>query len=217
MVRRLAVNISTLVFALAPLGVFAAPPVGQNVEGVITNVDLHGTPRHITVQTADGQQTDVRIHVATTKISFTDPRDSGFSPELSNLRPGERVRAQYNGDQPTARIEVLQIPENVRSAGLVMKGSAGADTRSAAEGAAPAASNKLMVRLIETNHANRGEVRADVAGTARTFRVDNPKVLASFREGDLVVLTVDDPNAAQPVIQDVRPSTDAGVVDRNRK
>jgi hypothetical protein len=210
MMRRLAVRISSLLVAVAPLTVLAAPNVGQNVEGVVTKVDLHGEPRHILVRMPDGQEAQIRIHVSSTKIAFTDPRDAGFSPEFSNLKEGERVRAQYNGDQPTTRIEVLSIPEAVRSA-LVQRNAPNADARTAQQGdTAPAATGKkLMVRLLETDRADRGRIRADVAGKPRDFRLDSPKVLATFREGDLVVVTVDDPNSAVPVIQDMRPSTEA--------
>jgi hypothetical protein len=211
MMRQLAVKISTVGVALLPWTAFAAtPPVGQNVEGLITKVDLHGEPRHITVQTADGQQTDVRIHVSTTKITFTDPRDGAISPELSNLKAGERVRAQYNGDQPSTRIEVLSVPEAERTA-MIQRNSPNADPRLAQQGAAApaAAGNRLMVRLLDTDNAKRGAVRADVAGKPRNFQLENPKVLASFREGDLVVVTVDNPNAAVPIIKEMQPSSAA--------
>jgi hypothetical protein len=209
MMRTIAVRISALAIALWPLAAVAATPaVGQNVQGVITNVDLHGEPRHITVQTPDGQQTDVVVHVSTTKLSF---QDANVSPELSNLKAGEQVRAQYNGDQPSTRIDVLSVPAN-QQASLILRNTANADPRVAQQGAgapAAAANNRLMVRLLKTNNASKGTVRADVAGRPRDFRLDNPKVLASFREGDLVVVTVDNPNAAVPTIEDMQPSSAA--------
>jgi hypothetical protein len=208
MMRTLVVRISALAIALSPLGAAAAtPPVGQNVVGVITNVDLHGDPRHITVQTSDGQQTDVIVHVSATKLSFAD---ANVSPELSNLKAGEQVRAQYNGDQPSTRIDVLSVPANLQAT-LIQRNAANADQRVAQQGAgaATAANNRLMVRLLKTNNASRGSVRADVAGKPRDFRLENPKVLASFREGDLVVVTVDDPNATVPTIKDMQPSSAA--------
>jgi hypothetical protein len=214
MMRRWTVRISALVMALAPLAVVAAPAVGQNVEGTITKVDLRGEPRHILVRTSDGQEVQVRVHVSPTKIIFTDPRDANVSPELTNLKEGEQVRAQYNGDQPSSRIEVLSVPAAVRTA-LIQRNDPNADQRTAHEGEAAAreaaASKQLMVRILKTDQANRGRIRADVAGKPRDFRLDDTKVLASFREGDLVVVTVDDPNSSVPVIKDMRPSSDAGV------
>jgi hypothetical protein len=211
MMRPLAVRISTLAVALWPLTALAAnPPVGKTYDGVITNLDLHGEPRHITVQGANGQKVDIPVHVSTTKITFTDARDATISPELSNLKPGLQVRALYNGDQPTSSIEVTHVPEPVRSA-LIQRTDPNADPRVAQQGAAPAAAtnNRLMVRLLDTDNASRGAVRADVAGKPRNFQLENPKVLASFREGDLVVVTVDDPNAAVPIIKDMQPSSAA--------
>jgi hypothetical protein len=214
MMRQLAVKIATIAVAIAPIAAFAAPPVGQNVEGVITKVDLQGEPRHILVRTSDGQEVQVVVHVSPTKISFTNPQDANLSPELTNLKEGEQIRAQYNGDQPSGRIEVLSIPAGVRSA-LIQRNDTSADQRTAhqGEGTAPAA-NKLMVRILKTNDVKNGRIRADVAGKPRDFRLTDSKVLASYREGDLVVVTVDDPNLAVPTIQDIRPSTDAGVIDR---
>ena len=210
MMRSVAVRISTLAVALWPLTALAADPaVGKNFDGVITNLDLHGEPRHITVQGSNGQKVDIPVHVSTTKITFADPGDATISPELSNLKPGLQVRALYNGTQPTSSIEVTHVPANVRSA-LIQRNDPNADPR-VAQGAAPAAAanNRLMVRLLDTNNATRGSVRADVAGKPRNFQLENPKVLASFRQGDLVVVTVDDPNAAVPIIKDMQPSSAA--------
>ena len=82
--------VRTSAFALSVLAMaswaVSAPAVGQTVEGVITNVDLVGEPRHITIRQADGQSVDVRVHVSTSRISFLDARDAGASPELSNLK-----------------------------------------------------------------------------------------------------------------------------------
>jgi hypothetical protein len=212
MMRQLVVRIASIAVACAPLAAFAAPPVGQNVEGVITKVDLHGEPRNVVVRTADGQEVQVVVHVSPTKISFTNPQDSNLSPELTNLKEGEQVRAQYNGDQPSNRIEVLSIPAGVRSA-LVQRNDSSADQRTAHQGEGAANANQLMVRILKTNDARKGRIRADVAGRPRDFRLADTKVLASYREGDLVVVTVDNPNLAVPTIQDIRPSTDAGVID----
>jgi len=192
------------ILALLPLLAVAAPTVGQNVEGVITNVDLHGEPRHITIQQADGQSVDVIVHVGNTHISFQDAKDANVSPELSNLKAGMRVRAQYAGDQPTSQIDVLS---SAGGAGI-QRSDANADlrseagTRSSSTGTG-ASTNELKVRLLEVNK-NRSELSADVAGQKRVFRVQDPKVLASLRTGDLVVVTVDNPSGATPTITNVR-------------
>jgi len=201
------------ILALLPLLAVAAPTVGQNVEGVITNVDLHGEPRHITIQQADGQSVDVVVHVSATHISYQDTKDANVSPELSNLKPGMRVRAQYAGDKPTNQIDVLSSAS--ASGTMIQRTDANADLRSekttGSSTTAAAASNEMKVRLLQVNK-NRSEISADVAGQRRTFRVQDPKMLASVRTGDLVVVTVDNPNGATPTVTNVRSAGMSGRV-----
>src|SRR5690349_4292967 len=154
--------IAVSILALLPLLAVAAPTVGQNVEGVITNVDLHGEPRHITIQQADGQSVDVVVHVGNTHISFKDAGDANISPELSNLKNGMRVRATYNGDQPTNQIDVLT---SARSAGAtIQRTDTNADLRSentsSSSSTTASASNEMKVRLLQVNK-NSGEISAD--------------------------------------------------------
>lgn len=114
------------VAVLAVLPFVAAPAVGEDiVEGVITNVDLHGEPRHITVGNVD-----VRIHVVRTHINFLDPADAQVSPELSNLRPGMQVRAAQGGGDPSRQIDILSIPQGLRGQ-LIKRSDPNADKRTA--------------------------------------------------------------------------------------
>src|SRR5581483_6316058 len=84
------------ILMFAALLAYPATGSAQIVEGVITNVDLHGEPRHITVRQRNGQEIDIHIHVSS-HLNFLDPRDANVSPELSNLRPGMEVRAENMG------------------------------------------------------------------------------------------------------------------------
>jgi hypothetical protein len=100
---------------LALLPFLATPAVGQDiVEGVITNVDLHGEPRHITVRQRVGGDVDVRIHVSS-HINFLDPRDAQVCPQLGNLRAGMQVRAIQGGADPSKQIDIVSIPDNIRA------------------------------------------------------------------------------------------------------
>jgi Cu/Ag efflux protein CusF len=187
--------------------------VGDIVQGEITEVDLVGTPRHIVVRDDNGDAIQVRVHVST-QIAFSDSRDAGLSPELSNLKPGMRVRLRYNGDERAERIEVMTVPESLRRdarrtpGGLLLdrdaeRGSRWGD-RSARDG------QDLKVRLLDVKR--NGEIRADVAGQTRTFRVEDPKALARFGEGDLVIVTVANAGAGQQVVTDIRSAALAGRV-----
>jgi len=204
--------IAVSILALLPLLAVAAPTVGQNVEGVITNVDLHGEPRHITIQQADGQSVDVVVHVGSSHISFQDAKDANASPELSNLKPGMRVRAQYAGDKPTNQIDVLSSASG--SGTMIQKTDANADLRSQSTtggGTTSAAANEMKVRLLQVN-TNSGENSADDTGQKRTFRVQDPKMLASMRTGDLVVVTVDNPTGTTPTVTNIRAAGMSGRV-----
>src|SRR5689334_15889882 len=109
---------SSLLMAVAIVSVLpflaGSAAAGDIVEGAITNVDLHGQPRHITIRQASGGEVDVPIHVVTTHLNFVDQRDSQIAPELSNLRAGMGVRAQQGN--PSPQIDILSIPQSLRAA-----------------------------------------------------------------------------------------------------
>jgi hypothetical protein len=113
--------------------VAASAAAGDFVEGAITTVDLHGQPRHISIQQAAGGEVDVPIHVVTTHLNFVDQRDSQIAPELSNLRAGMYVRAQKG--EPSPQIDILSIPQSLRAATggdrLIRRNDPNADPRTA--------------------------------------------------------------------------------------
>jgi hypothetical protein len=211
---------TSLLVALACSFAYSAlarePNSGETIEGVIIHQDLVGEPRHVVVREADGQEVRVRVHVST-KIAF-DSRNSDLSPEISNLRPGVRVRVGYTGNEPAQYIEVLDVPADVRRD--AQQTATGLKTRKPDAVAAAGASSgqELKVRLLGID-GRRGEIRADVAGRAQRFQLEDPKMLASFNEGDLVIVRVRDSGGTQ-VVTDMRSAAMAGrviSVDKNRK
>jgi hypothetical protein len=48
----------------------------------------------------------------------------------------------------------------------------------------------MTVRIMKFTNERRGEFRADVAGRQQDFRVVHPNMLSRYREGDLVIITV---------------------------
>jgi hypothetical protein len=128
MLRTRSARLSVVVVAvLAVLPLLAAPAAAAGiVEGAITTVDLHGTPRHITIRQASGADVDVRIHVST-HLNFLAPGASQVSPELSNLRQGMQVRAAQGGRQPSPQIDILSVPQSVGH--LIQRSDSNADPR----------------------------------------------------------------------------------------
>jgi hypothetical protein len=62
----------------------------------------------------------------------------------------------------------------------------------------------LLVRIMKFTNTSRGEFRADVAGRQQTFRTVHPNMLSRWREGDLVLLTVQGSNS----VTDMKPPPD---------
>jgi hypothetical protein len=180
MLRRLPVRMSVLALAVLALvpAASAAPAVGDRVEGVITSVDLSGSPRQIVVRTGAGESVGVRVHQSTRIVFHTSA--PGVAPDMGSLQPGMHVRVQFSGDKPAERIHVTEIPSEalVRAQGA-----------NPAAPAAGAAGLELKVRVLAIDE-RRGELSADVAGQKRAFRVDDARLLDRVDKGDLVILTL---------------------------
>ena len=115
-----------------------------------------------------------------TEVFFQDSGDKKLFPNPSyrDLKAGMGVRFTYNDGNPT-RIVVNFVPA-----------STGSGTTAPRRGRQPAGQGPHPVR-------ERGgrEIRADVAGTSRTYTVDSGAAGAATPR-DLVVLTVEDRNGA---------------------
>ena len=53
----------------------------------------------------------------------------------------------------------------------------------------------LLVRIMKFTNESRGEFQADVAGRKQVFRTVHPNMLSRWREGDLVLITVQGRNS----------------------
>jgi hypothetical protein len=141
---------------------------------------------------------DVRIRVTPgTVVEFSDSGDRRLFPNPSyrDLRAGMGVRFTYGGGTPD-RIVVHYVPS-----------AAEAQDQAAAGG-----SEQVKVRILAVSRGGR-ELRADVAGTPRTFTVENAADARSVRRGDLVVLTVEDRGGAR-VVTRIEPAEMVGTVTR---
>jgi hypothetical protein len=211
--------IAAVALVLAPLYAFAVPPrVGDFVEGEITKVDLVGSPRHIVISYGD-ENVKVRVKNST-KVIFENSADAAaFSPELSNLEVGMFARARFLGDDVTSEVVIKSVPQNLRdqvrgSSNNVIRNPSG--VQRSQNTTTNNSGNQLKVRVIDIDQ-RRGEFKADVAGQARTFIVDDTKLLARMNEGDLIVITVSNRNGRDTLVTDVQGSSITGrVTDVNR-
>jgi hypothetical protein len=59
----------------------------------------------------------------------------------------------------------------------------------------------MTVRIQKFTNASRGEFQADVAGRKQQFKTVHPNMLERWREGDLVVITVEGRNSVTNIKQ----------------
>jgi hypothetical protein len=140
---------------------------------------------------------EVRINVTPqTEVVFQDSGDKKLfpNPTSSDLRAGMGVRFTYNDGNPT-RIVVNYVPA-----------STGSETPAAA------GTQQIKARIQSVGQGGR-EIRADVAGTARTYSVEDAADGRAVRRGQLVVLTVADRDGRQ-VVTRIDPAESFGTVVR---
>jgi Cu/Ag efflux protein CusF len=188
----------SMLFVITVALVLAAPAAqaqyrGEEIVGKIERVD-----GSTVIVRRDGGA-EVRINVTPqTEVFFQDAGDRKLFPNPStrDLRAGQGVKFTYNDGNPT-RVVVTYVPASTGS-----------------EAAAAAAGNQVKARVQAINRGGL-ELRADVAGTARTYTVADAATSSAVRRGDLVVLTVEDRGGVQTVTRIVRAESVGNVVRVN--
>jgi hypothetical protein len=180
MLRTLLVRTATAATVAAFAAFGTAPVLAETVEGDITHVELHDTPRHVKVRTG-GDEVQITISNRT-NVTFEAAYRGYFSEELSSLKPGMRARVTYNTpDQPAQRVAVLSVPGDLHSEAVRrFEAGRGADNIDGTE---------MKVRLTEVNRT-RGSFRADFQGVEKTFFAEDPQMLSGLNRGEMVVLKV---------------------------
>jgi lysine 2,3-aminomutase len=109
------------------------------------------------------------------------------------------VVEDYNGQQPglIQQIDVHDMPADMRKARLAAAGGA--------DGTATLSANERQLRVrLQTLSTKSGEFKADVAGRNTTFKATSGSLLTPFREGDLVVITIQRTNGQDRVTNIVK-------------
>jgi hypothetical protein len=190
--------LSLCLCAAVILAVAAVPAAAQyRGEEIVGKIDqVNGS--NIVVRRDGGAE--VRVSVTPqTEVFFQDSGDRKMFPNPSyrDLKVGMGVRFNYNEGNPT-RVVVHFVPSSSGS--------------SADAGAAVTGSQQVKARVQAINLGGR-EIRADVAGTPRTYSVDDAAGASAVRRGQLVLLTVGDRNGQQ-VVTRIDPADALGTVVR---
>lgn len=152
-----------------------------------------------TIQAVDWNVMQMAIKGVDNKVNtFRVARDCGIKytdgaevySKLRDLAPRMYVYFIYEdyGGQEAPMIqdvEVREVPKDMLAARANQGGG------NAAQPSGGDSSRQLKVMILKITDEKRGEFRADVAGSAQTFRAQNPRDLRAFREGDFVVLTLE--------------------------
>ena len=164
---------------------------GEEIEGVITHVELQGSPRVIRVNVPGKGEVVAHIANRTRVVAKNGVGGMGASPALSDLQPGMTVRFKFD-PQNVERIHVVDAPPGMKPGDK--QPTVGQD-------------QQLKVRILSVG---RDDIQADVAGRRQIYRLTDPNLLRGFRNGDLVVVSV---NSAGTVT-DIRSAAQSGRVVR---
>jgi Cu/Ag efflux protein CusF len=197
--------------ALASLAVLASPTLAapEKTKGDVLAVDL--ASNKVVVKHPEGYNIVLTV-APDTPVKFTDATEVFLNPTVRDLQTGMYI--WFTHENGVAHdIEVRAVSEEMKRA-RAARGSSGAATagNQPGIGAGSSGGTELKARILSIDE-RRGEFRADVAGRSQTFRVDQPRLIRRFQEGDMVVLTVDR-RGGDEVVTNVRTAGQSGRVTR---
>jgi hypothetical protein len=164
---------------------------GEQIEGVITHVELSGSPRVIRVNVPGRGEVVANIANRTRVVAQNGVGGLNANATLSDLQPGMTVRFKFDA-QNVDRVHVVDAPPGMRPP--AKEPTVGTD-------------QQMKVRVLGV----RGDqLEADVAGRRQTFRASDANLLRGFRNNELVLVTVD----GAGMIIDVRSAAQTGRVVR---
>jgi Cu/Ag efflux protein CusF len=174
--------IRTVTMASLAVAVLASPAFARvkSARGNIESVDLN--VMQIAIKGVDGKVNTFRLR-QDAGVKFSDGAESHASSALKDLAAPMYVWfdfEDFEGKEPglIQKIDVRDMPAAMRE--VPTDGSA----------TLTASQRQLRVRL-QTLNTSSGQFKADVAGRSQTFRATSGSMLSSFREGDLVVITIE--------------------------
>jgi hypothetical protein len=179
---RIAVALAAAALIVPPA--LAAP---KNGRGNITAVDWN--VMQIAIRGVDGKVNTFRVK-PNASVKFSAEGGEKFpNPTLRDLAPPMYVWFVYEDwdgkEAPTIQdFDVREVPRGAgRPGSSAGPGSGGSQ-----------AAKDMTVRISKITNESRGDFQADVAGRKQMFRAAPPSMLNRWREGDLVVVTVEGRN-----------------------
>ena len=184
--------------ALAFLAVAVLAPSAfarvKSARGNIQSVDWK--VMQVAIKGVDGKVNTFRVR-QDAGVKFSDGAEAFPNSSLKDLIPPMYVWfdfEDYEGQEPglIQKFDVRDMPADMRKYGA--SGTATTD------GSAVLAGNERQLRVrLQSLNTKSGEFKADVAGRNTTFRATSGSLLSPFREGDLVVITIQRTNGQERV------------------
>jgi hypothetical protein len=164
------------------VAVLASPAFARvkSARGNIQSVDLN--VMQIAIKGVDGKVNTFRLK-QDVGVKFTDGAEAHPSSSLRDLAAPMYIWfdfEDFEGQEPglIQKIDVRDMPAEMRQVPT--------------DGSATLSANQRQLRVrLQTLNTSSGQFKADVAGRSQTFRATSGSMLSPFREGDLVVITIE--------------------------
>jgi hypothetical protein len=187
------VRVAAVALLAAGLFVPASEAAPKNGRGNIQAVDWN--VMQIAIKGVDGKVNTFRVR-RDASVKFSAEGGEAFPhPTLRDLTPPMYIwfiYEDFNGSEAPL-IQDIDVHEIPRGAGRPSSGS-GSGGGAGAGPTNPGASRDMTVRIMKLTNPGRGQFRADVAGHQQDFQAVPPNMLNRYREGDLVIITVQGSN-----------------------
>jgi hypothetical protein len=189
----------TVALAFLAAAVLASPAFARvkSARGNVSAVDWN--VMQIAIKGVDGKVNTFRV-AQDAGVKFTDTPEAFPHPALKDIVPPMYIWfdfEDYEGKEPglIQLIDVHDMPASMRQ------------TKSGTDGSAVLAANERQLRVrLQSLNTRTGEFKADVAGRSQSFKASSGSLLSSFREGDLVVVTIKRTNG-RDVVTNIQKST----------
>ena len=194
----------TVALASLAMAVLASPAFARvkSARGNIQSVDWN--VMQIAIKGIDGKVNTFRVR-QDAGVKFTDGAEGFPNPSLKDLAPPMYVWfdfEDYENQEPglIQKFDVRDMPADMRAQGR-------SGTAAGTDGSAVLSGNERQLRVrLQTLNTKSGEFKADVAGRNTSFRATSGSLLSPFREGDLVVITIQR-NNGQDRVTNIQRST----------
>jgi hypothetical protein len=178
--------VRTAVVAAAAAALFVPASEAAQMKGRGTIQAVDWNVMQMAIKGIDNKVNTFRV-AGDCGIKYTDGAE--VYSKLRDLAPRMYIYfiyEDYNGQEAPMlqNVEVREVPKDMLQARANQGGNA-------APPSTGESSRQIKVTILKITDEKKGDFRADVAGNSQTFRAQNARDLRAFREGDVVVLTLE--------------------------